>query len=254
MSDASALYLQVDALEKAFGPKRVLRGVTCAFPPAKTSVVIGPSGCGKSTILRMIMGLMAPDAGAIFCNGRDLTRQSPKQWSAFRQQVGMVFQSAALFDSMTVGENVGFALREHARLTGPEIAQVVREKLRVVGLAGTEDAYPSELSGGMQKRVAIARAIAADPALILYDEPTTGLDPITSTVIEDLVVRIAKETGATSLVVTHQLSTIFRTADRIIMFHQGRVIGSGTCEEIRNSPDPVISSFLRGEPSDSTVQ
>lgn len=251
---APALHLALDGLEKSFSLKPVLRGVSCDFEAGKTTVVIGPSGCGKSTILRMIMGLMQPDAGAIFCNGEDLTRQSPAEWVAFRHRVGMVFQSAALFDSMTVGENVGFALHEHTTMTEAEIQAAVAEKLAVVGLTGTQHLYPAELSGGMQKRVSIARAIARNPALILYDEPTTGLDPITSTVIEDLIVRIAKDTQATSIVVTHQLSTIFRTGDRIVMLHQGRVMGSGTPEEMRTSTEPIISSFLRGDPGHGALQ
>lgn len=248
-----SLALEVQGLEKAFGTKPILRGVDCQFPPARISVVIGPSGCGKSTLLRLLMGLMSPDAGAIFCEGEDLTRMDAARWAAFRHQVGMVFQSAALFDSMTVGENVGFALREHTSTSDPEIRAIVEEKLAVVGLAGTADLYPSELSGGMQKRVAIARAIARDPKLLLYDEPTTGLDPVTSTVIEDLIVSLARQTGATFLVVTHQLSTIFRTADSIVMLHQGKVVGSGSPEAFRTSSDPLISSFLRGGPSPGEV-
>jgi phospholipid/cholesterol/gamma-HCH transport system ATP-binding protein len=243
------LALSADSLEKRFGAKTVLRGATCDFLPGEISVVIGPSGCGKSTLLRMLIGLATPDAGAIYCNGEDLTRLDRHGWIRFRHGVGMVFQSGALFDSMTVAENVGFSLREHTPMSEAAIREIADAKLAVVGLAGTGDAYPSELSGGMQKRVAIARAIARDPQLILYDEPTTGLDPITSTVIEDLIVRISRETRATSIVVTHQLSTIFRTADRITMVHQGHVIGSGTPDQMRASTDPVIASFLTGEPA-----
>ncbi|HEY9856355.1 MAG TPA: ABC transporter ATP-binding protein [Stenomitos sp.] len=249
-----ALHIALDGLEKSFGPKPVLRGVSCEFEAGKSTVVIGPSGCGKSTILRMIIGLMKPDLGAIYCNGEDLTRQEPEEWVKFRHQVGMVFQSAALFDSLTVGENVGFALREHTTMTDAEIRAVVEEKLEVVGLSGTSHLYPSELSGGMQKRVSIARAIARNPALILYDEPTTGLDPITSTVIEDLIVDIARHTRATSIVVTHQISTIFRTGDRIVMLHQGKVVGAGTPEEMRATTEPIISSFLRGDPGPGALQ
>jgi phospholipid/cholesterol/gamma-HCH transport system ATP-binding protein len=154
---------------------------------------------------------------------------------------------------MTVGENVAFVLREHTRMSEAERQRIVSEKLEVVGLGGTENLYPTELSGGMQKRVAIARAIVRNPELILYDEPTTGLDPVTSTIIEDLIVRVAKESGATSVVVTHQLSTIFRTADRITMLHKGRVLESGTPEEMRTSQDPLVSGFLRGEPQPSAA-
>lgn len=246
-------HVTLDRITKAFGPKQVLRGVSMDFPPGQISVIIGPSGCGKSTILRLLLGLIPPDEGGIFVNERDATRFSPAEWEKFRESVGMVFQSAALFDSMTVGENVSFVLREQTRMPAAEMSRIVAEKLAVVGLAGTEHLYPTELSGGMQKRVAIARAIVRNPALILYDEPTTGLDPVTSTVIEDLIVRVAKESGATSVVVTHQLSTIFRTADRITMLHQGRVLESGTPEEMKASQDPLVSGFLRGEPPAETT-
>ena len=241
------MHLSVTNLSKSFGAKAILTGVSCEFPAGETSVIIGPSGCGKSTLLRMLIGLLTPDAGSIAADDQELTTFDAVRWMACRHRVGMVFQSAALFDSMSVGENVGFALREHGALPDGTIREVVEEKLAVVGLAGTADAYPSELSGGMQKRAAIARAIAVNPELILYDEPTTGLDPITSTVIEDLIVDIAHRTGATSIVVTHQLSTIQRTADHITMLHQGRVIGTGRPDEILHSENPVISAFLRGE-------
>lgn len=247
-------HVTLDGISKAFGSKQVLKGVTMDFPPAQISVIIGPSGCGKSTILRLLLGLIRPDEGGIFSAGQDLTRFSPAEWERMRESVGMVFQSAALFDSMTVGENVAFVLREHTHMDAAERERIVKEKLEVVGLAGTENLYPTELSGGMQKRVAIARAIVRNPALILYDEPTTGLDPVTSTIIEDLIVRVAKESGATSVVVTHQLSTIFRTADRIIMLHQGRVLQSGTPEEMKASTNPLVSGFLRGEPGYDAAQ
>ncbi len=238
----------LDRISKAFGPKQVLKGVSMDFPPGKISVIIGPSGCGKSTVLRLLLGLIPPDDGAIFVGEQDVTRFNSLEWQRMRESMGMVFQSGALFDSMTVGENVSFVLREHTRMPAEDMARLVSEKLAVVGLAGTENLYPTELSGGMQKRVAIARAIVRNPSLILYDEPTTGLDPATSTIIEDLIVRVSKESGAASVVVTHQLSTIFRTADRITMLHQGRVLESGTPEEMKESPEPMVSGFLRGEP------
>ncbi len=241
-------HVTLDRITKAFGSKQVLKGVSMDFPPAQISVIIGPSGCGKSTILRLLLGLIRPDDGSIFVGGEDITRYKTPEWERMRESVGMVFQSAALFDSMTVGENVAFVLREHTRMSPEERARIVSEKLEVVGLAGTENLYPTELSGGMQKRVAIARAIVRNPALILYDEPTTGLDPVTSTIIEDLIVRVAKESGATSVVVTHQLSTIFRTADRITMLHAGRVMESGTPTEMKASRNPLVSGFLAGIP------
>lgn len=246
MSDGMAL--TIAGVEKSFGSRSILKGLHCELPPGQISVLIGASGCGKSTLLRMLIGLITPDAGTITCNGAALDAWGARDWTSFRQNVGMVFQSSALFDSLTVRENVGFSLREHTQLDPDAIRAIVTEKLQVVGLAGTEEAYPSELSGGMQKRVAIARAIARNPGLILYDEPTTGLDPITSTVIEDLIVAISKATRATSVVVTHQLSTIQRTADRIVMIHEGRVIAEGMAGQILASPDPLISMFLRGDP------
>ena len=246
---SSGVHLQISGVEKAFGSRSILKGIHCELPPGAISVLIGASGCGKSTLLRLLIGLISPDAGTLSCNGQPIHSWGPREWGDFRQQVGMVFQHSALFDSLTVGENVGFSLREHTRMSEQEIRVIVAEKLKVVGLAGQEDAYPSELSGGMQKRVAIARAIARNPSLILYDEPTTGLDPITSTVIEDLIIAVSAQTRATSVVVTHQISTIQRTADRIIMLHEGRVLDQGPAEKILQSTDPLISGFLRGEPA-----
>lgn len=242
------LAIRIAGVEKSFGSRLVLKGLHCELPAGQISVLIGASGCGKSTLLRMLIGLIVPDAGSIECNDQALSSWGPQEWINFRQRVGMVFQSSALFDSLTVGQNVGFSLREHTRMKEPEIQAIVAEKLQVVGLSGTAEAYPSELSGGMQKRVAIARALVRDPELILYDEPTTGLDPITSTVIEDLIVAISQQTCATSVVVTHQLSTIQRTADRIVMLHEGLVIGEGEAAEILSSSNPLISGFLRGDP------
>ncbi|HBN08405.1 MAG TPA: ABC transporter ATP-binding protein [Cyanobacteria bacterium UBA8530] len=236
-------------LSKSFGEKKVLNGVSLEIPAGQSTVVIGPSGCGKSTILRMIVGLLNPDSGSIACDGKEVTRMSPRELGEFRQRIGIVFQSSALFDSMTVGENVSFALSRHTRLSQREKNGIVEEKLRVVGLEGSSQLYPAELSGGMQKRVAFARAIARDPLLILYDEPTTGLDPIMSTVIEDLINAIGRESGATSVVVTHQLSTIFRTSQRIAMLSRGQVIGVGKPEEMKNTKDPLIRDFLDGRPS-----
>ncbi len=234
-------------VSKSFGPKQVLRGVTTAFPPGQNTVVIGPSGCGKSTVLKLLLGLQKPDEGQVVVDGQDLATFREADWQEYRSRMGMVFQGAALFDSLTIAQNVGFGLTEHTRLAPAAISEIAEEKLRLVGLKGQGHLKPSELSGGMQKRAGIARAIARDPALVLYDEPTTGLDPITSTVIEDLIVDVAKRTGATSIVVTHQLSTIFRTASRIVMLFQGRVLGEGSPAELKDSPNPTIRGFLRGE-------
>jgi phospholipid/cholesterol/gamma-HCH transport system ATP-binding protein len=239
--------VELRQVTKSFGPKHVLRGVSTRFPPGKTTVVIGPSGCGKSTVLKLLLGLNKPDEGQIVVDGEDIATFGEKQWQAYRSRMGMVFQSAALFDSLTIAENVGFGLAEHTKLPRADIMAIAEEKLRLVGLKGQGHLRPNEISGGMQKRVGIARAIARDPALVLYDEPTTGLDPITSTVIEDLMVNVAESTGATSIIVTHQLSTIFRTASRIVMLFEGRVLGEGTPDELKDSENPTIRGFLRGE-------
>jgi phospholipid/cholesterol/gamma-HCH transport system ATP-binding protein len=240
-------HVELRNVSKSFGPKHVLRGVSTVFPPGKNTVVIGPSGCGKSTVLKLLLGLQKPDEGQVVVDGQDLALFREKDWLAYRGKMGMVFQGAALFDSLSIAQNVAFGLSEHTKLSKAEVADIAEEKLRLVGLKGQGHLRPSELSGGMQKRAGIARAIARDPALVLYDEPTTGLDPITSTVIEDLIVDVAARTGATSIVVTHQLSTIFRTAARIVMLFEGRVLGEGTPDELKDSENATIRGFLRGE-------
>lgn len=249
-----SLPVRLEGLSKSFGPKDVLQGITLSFPAGQNSVVIGPSGCGKSTILRMIVGLLKPDRGRIWCGEEEVTGMHPAQLDLIRQRLGIVFQSSALFDSLTVGENVGFPLSQHTALSQTKIKEIVEEKLRIVGLEGTYHLFPSELSGGMQKRASFARAIVRDPELILFDEPTTGLDPIMSTVIEDLINGIGRGTGATAIVVTHQLSTIFRTADRISMLHQGQVVGEGTPDEMRHSANPLIRDFLDGRARENELE
>ena len=222
----------------------VLDNVSLEVPEGVTLAIIGPSGCGKSTLLRLILRLEEPTAGKIIIENQDISRLSEEGLIKLRQKIGMVFQSSALFDSLTVFENVAFALREHTQLTEREIGRIVSQKLELVELYKKENLMPQELSGGMQKRVSIARALAFDPKIILYDEPTTGLDPITSTTIENLMNKLSRELKVTSIIVTHQLSTIFRTADRIIMLDQGQFIESGTVEETKRTKDPVIHKFI----------
>ncbi len=236
-----------DTVSKAFGPKPILRGVSFECPSARTTVIIGPSGCGKSTTLRLLLKLIEPDSGRVLVDGQDIAGLDQKALEDYRRQVGVVFQSAALFDSLRVWENVGFPLLEGTRTPHDKIRKLAEEKLEIVGLAGTADLYPAELSGGMQKRVGFARAIVCNPRVVLYDEPTTGLDPITSTVIEDLISTIKTTGGATSVVVTHQLSTIFRTADQIVMFHSGNVLATGTVEDFRTSGNPMVRNFIEGK-------
>jgi phospholipid/cholesterol/gamma-HCH transport system ATP-binding protein len=236
--------IDIIKVTKSFGDKKVLDGVTLSIEMGKTTAIIGPSGCGKSTLLRLILALDRPDSGSIMVEGVDVTKLSEAQLSKVRRSMGMVFQSSALFDSMTVGENVGFALHEHTTLTEPEIKKIVLEKLKLVDLAGVYDLMPSELSGGMQKRVSLARALAFGPKILLYDEPTTGLDPQTSASIENLINKLACDLKVTSILVTHQLSTIFRTAARIVMLHQGKLIEGGTVEQVRRSPNIVLEQFI----------
>lgn len=241
------MHIELRAVSKSFGPKAVLRRVDLDVPPGQITVVIGPSGCGKSTILKLLLGLQHPDEGQVVVDGQNLGDFGEQEWLAYRGRMGMVFQSGALFDSLTLLDNVAFALSEHSRLPAEQIRLIAEEKLRSVGLSGQGQLRPSEISGGMQKRVAIARAIARDPGLVLYDEPTTGLDPVMSTIVEDLIVDVAKRMSATSIVVTHQLSTIFRTASRIVMLYQGSVLGEGQSDEMKESANPIIRGFLAGE-------
>lgn len=231
---------------KAFNGKRVLDGVTLKVERGKTIAVIGPSGCGKSTMLRLIIGLFPPQSGRILVAGKDITKFDTEEMNRVRQHIGMVFQSSALFDSLTVGENVAFGLKEHSSLNEKEIRTVVSEKLELVGLKGTENLMPAELSGGMQKRVSLARAIATNPDIILYDEPTTGLDPVTATAIENLIVNLHKMLSVTAIVVTHMMSTVYHIADRIAMLYEGKIIDAGTPEETKNSSNPVIREFVTG--------
>lgn len=238
--------IEITNVHKKFGRKPVLNGVTANIEDGKTTVFIGPSGCGKSTILKIILRLIEPDEGQILSNGEDILKYDQKKMDQFRSKVGMVFQAAALFDSLKIWENVGFALLEREFMPRDEVRKIASEKLKIVGLEGSEDLYPSELSGGMQKRAAIARAIAQDPKMLFYDEPTTGLDPITSTIIEKLMKSLQVDYGITTVIVTHQHSTIFNTADIITMFHKGRIHVSATPEEILNTKDDLVRNFIEG--------
>ncbi len=238
--------IKILKLSKDFGEKKILDRISLDIPEGQKLAVIGPSGCGKSTLLRLLIGIDRPTSGLITIDDVDIGLLDQDDLMSVRKKIGMVFQSSALFDSMTVFENVAFGLRQRYEFSEEQIKQKVAEKLKMVDLQGTEDYMPSELSGGMQKRISLARAIAGDPKIMLYDEPTTGLDPITSTNIEDLINKLNKEMNVTSIVVTHQLSTIFRTSDRIVMLHEGRIIESGNVEETKRSGDPIVSNFIKG--------
>ena len=233
-------------LWKSFYRKSVLRGVNLTVHPGETLVIIGQSGTGKSVLLKHIVGLLAPDRGTVLVDGINVEKLSHKKLFELRMRFGMVFQSSALFDSLTVDENVGLAIREHTTMTDEEIAQVCTDKLRMVGLEGSGDKKPAELSGGMKKRVGFARAIAMNPKCVLYDEPTTGLDPIMSDVINNLIVKLADELKITSVVVTHDLASAYKVGHRIAMLHDGVVIFTGTPDEIKRTDHPLVRQFIEG--------
>ena len=226
----------------------MLDGFDLEVPDGEVVSVIGASGSGKSTALKTIIGLISPDAGTIRVDDDEVASLDTERLYDLRRKVGYVFQFAALFDSMTIGENVAMGLKRMGSLTEPEIADRVEEALDRVGLEGSADRLPSELSGGMKKRAGVARAIALEPRYLLYDEPTTGLDPLTVTMIDRLVLQMRDELGVTSLVITHDMDSAYRISDRIAMLHEGRVRTVGTPEEIRASEDPVVKGFIEGKP------
>lgn len=233
-------------LHKSFGANHVLRGVNLTVEPGESMVIIGGSGSGKSVLIKHIIGLLKPDRGSILVNGEEVTTMRERHLKELRKKFGMLFQAAALFDSLTVGENVAFALVEHTRLSRAEIADRVREKLTLVGLPGTEDLFPAELSGGMKKRVGLARALAIEPEVILYDEPTTGLDPIMADAINDLIVEMRERFAITSVAITHDMVSAYKIGHRLAMLYQGKIIFTGTPEECKNTTDPMVRQFITG--------
>lgn len=241
--------IEIRDLQKSFGTKRVLDGVTLTIPEGTNTVVIGGSGSGKSVLLKHIVGLLEPDAGLVRVDGQSVQGRDREGLDALRAMVGYVFQFAALFDSMTVAENIELGLRRRG-LTNDEIVARTTESLALVNLAGTEAKFPSELSGGMKKRVGIARAIALKPKYILYDEPTSGLDPVTSAVIDRLMVR-TRELGVTGVVVTHDMRSAFTVGDRIAMLYDGRIRQEGTPAEMRATTDDVVRRFIEGIPDEA---
>jgi len=238
--------ISVRDLYKAFGSKKVLKGLTLDVKKGEILVIIGPSGCGKSVLLKLIMGLLAPDSGKIFYAGKEITKFNEHELNEMRKRFGMLFQGAALFDSLSVGENISFGLREHTNLSKSEIDKIVNEKLELIGLPGIAALSPSQLSGGMKKRVGLARAIAMDPEVLLYDEPTTGLDPVMVTIIDKLTLDMNKKLGCTTILVTHDMKSAFRIADKIAMHFNGQIIEVGTREEIMKSKNPVVKQFIDG--------
>jgi len=241
------IVISLRGVEKSFGAQPVLRGVDLDIYRGESLVVIGPSGCGKSVLLKHLIGLILPDKGSIRIDGADITDMDSSSLYDVRKKFGMLFQGAALFDSLTVEENVGLGLVEHTKLGPREIAERVAESLRKVGMEHAARKKPSELSGGMKKRVGLARAIAMDPEIVLYDEPTTGLDPIMADVINRLIRSLQKELNATSITVTHDMTSASKVADRVAMLHEGRIVFEGSVEEVRATADPVVRQFVRGE-------
>ena len=233
-------------LHKSFGPKRVIDGFDLEIRTGETLVVIGQSGSGKSVLLKLLIGILDPDGGSIFVDDVEVTSLGREARQETARKFGMLFQAAALFDSMNVGENVAFGLKRRTNLDEAEVAKIVADSLEKVGLRGIESLMPHELSGGMRKRVGLARAIAYRPEIILYDEPSTGLDPIRADAINDLILLLRKEMGVTSIVITHDMVSAYKVADRIAMLYGGKIIAVGTPEEIRDSSDPVVQQFLRG--------
>lgn len=232
---------------KSFGENRVLEGMDLAIREGETLTILGGSGSGKSVTLKLLLGLIAPDHGHVFFKGQDVFAMEEAETFQMRSKIGMLFQGAALFDSLTVLENVAYPLREHFSYSDEEIAKLVREKLSVVGLSGTEDVYPADLSGGMKKRVGLARAIATNPDVILYDEPTTGLDPANTNRIDELIIELQRKLKVTSVVVTHDLASAYKVSNRLALLHHHKIEFVGTVDEVKNSSNPVVRNFIRGQ-------
>lgn len=243
---ASPSVMKVEKLEKSFGRNRVLKGLNLEFPCSSTTVVMGPSGCGKSVLLKHLVGLLEPDSGKIWFNDKRIDQIPEVKLGPIRRRIGFLFQQGALFDSMTVGQNVGFPLREHTDMPRDERERRVNRMLDMVGVSGTFDRNPATLSGGQRKRVALARAIVLEPDVILYDEPTTGLDPIRSDIIGKLIERLQDALKLTSIVVTHDIQLSFRIADRMVLLHDGQVHLEGPPDLFRKTDDPEVRRFLEG--------
>lgn len=236
--------IEIKNLKKRFGTKEVLRGVTLSIKTGETMVIIGRSGCGKSVLLKHIVGLLKADEGEVKVDGQVISSMSRTELYKIRTKFGYLFQGAALFDSMTVGENVGLALRENYQMSEQKIREIVAEKLALVGLPNIEQMKPSELSGGMRKRVGLARALATNPEYIFYDEPTTGLDPIMSDAIDTLIKDLAQKLRVTSVVITHDIQSVYKVADRVAMMHEGKIYFLGDPKDLAETQDPIVRNFV----------
>lgn len=238
--------VEVKNLVKSFGNRIVLNGVNLSVQKGEILVIMGMSGCGKSTLLKHVVGSIQPDEGEIYLFNEEITKASPKVMDALRKKFGILYQSGALFNSMTVGENVAFPLVEHSVLDAKIINIMVKIKLELVGLTGFEHLMPSQISGGMKKRVGLARALALDPQIVFYDEPGAGLDPVTAAMIDELILDLSNKLGITSIVVTHEMKSAFRIASRMVMIHGGKIVAEGKPDEIKNSEDPLVQQFIQG--------
>lgn len=239
--------IQIVGLHKSFGTNRVLRGVDLEVKRGEILVVIGQSGSGKSVLLKLMMGLLKPDKGKIFLDGQEITQMKGEALFAIRRKIGMLFQGAALFDSMTVAQNVSFGLERYGGSSAHKTQEVVKESLAKVGLRGVENLMPHELSGGMKKRVGLARAIAYEPEIMLYDEPSTGIDPIRADAINDLIMVMKNKLEVASVVITHDITSAYKVADRIAMLYEGKIIETGTPGQIKASPNEIVQQFIRGK-------
>src|SRR5215204_1496099 len=240
-------FIELRNVSKRFGALVVLKNLSLNIEMGQSLVVIGASGTGKSVMLKHIVGLLRPDHGEVWFEGRRIDTLPERDLVDVRTRFGFLFQMGALFDSLTVAENVGFPIVEHTHKPTDEVQRIVATKLRQVGLPDAGPKMPGELSGGQKKRVALARAIALEPEVILYDEPTTGLDPVRSDVINELILKLQRELNVTSIVVTHDMNSAFKVADRIVMLHEGHIVFDGTPDEIQKSTDPVVQRFVLGE-------
>jgi len=240
--------IQVNNLVKSFEGRVVLDGINLIIEKGKVTAIMGGSGCGKSTLLRHLIGVIRPDSGEIWARGKDITRFDENEMEEYRKHFGMLFQGGALLNSLTVKDNIALPLREHTRLDEKIIGVMVKMKLELVGLRDFEHLKPSQLSGGMQKRVALARALALDPEIVFYDEPTSGLDPVVSGVIDELIMNLSQRMKITSVVVTHDTRSAFKIAHKMVVLYRGKVVADGTPDQIRNSQDPLVQQFIAGSP------
>jgi phospholipid/cholesterol/gamma-HCH transport system ATP-binding protein len=245
--------IELRHIHKRFAQHIVLRDVSLSIEEGKCIVIIGASGSGKSVMLKHIVGLLQPDSGEVLFKGQRIDELHEQQLMAIRKHFGFLFQMGALFDSGTVYDNIAFPLQEHTKHSPQQIADIVADKLALVGLNGTQKKMPAELSGGQKKRVALARAIALDPEVILYDEPTTGLDPIRADIINELIIKLQKQLKVTSIVVTHDMASAFKVADRIVMLHEGKLIFDGTPKQIQESTEPIVKRFVVGEADETEL-